>query len=97
MISFVSIGNFHCFAAELRDRSAESVVANMQNIESKPPFSQYANLPGLEVVYGNPTDPGTYPEGGFDIVYDNNGKSLKECQALIDTYASNVRHSSFPR
>jgi hypothetical protein len=68
----------------------------MQTIESKAPFSQYASLPGVDVVYGNPADPRTYPEGGFDIVYDNNGKSLKECQALIDTYASKVRHSSFP-
>lgn len=65
--------------------------AHAQSIESKAPFSEYKNLEGMDVVYGNPADPSTYPEGDFDVVYDNNGKSMDECQALIDTYAPKVR------
>jgi hypothetical protein len=71
-------------------RSSLRIQACMQSIESKPPFSQYAGLQGVKVVYGNPMDPRSFPEEGFDIVYDNNGKSLKECKALIDTYAPKV-------
>jgi hypothetical protein len=47
------------------------------------------------VHWGNPVDYSTYPEGPFDVVYDNNGKDLDSCQPLID--AANVRmhpHSS---
>ena len=47
------------------------------------------------MVYGDPADPSTYPQGDFDIVYDNNGKSMQECQALIDTYAPKVRAPAF--
>jgi hypothetical protein len=70
----------------------------VQSLEAKEPFSQYAvvaknNPPprGLKVEYGSPTDPSTYPLGTFDIVIDNNGKSMEECQPLIDTYAKEVR------
>lgn len=72
--------------------------ACMQSLEEKEPFSQYAvvaknNPPprGLQVAWGNPADPATYPSGTFDIIIDNNGKSMEECQPLIDTYAKDVR------
>jgi hypothetical protein len=62
-----------------------------KSLENKNPFCEYKNVRGLEVQYGDPTDPSTYPEGEFDIVYDNNGKSMGDCKALIDTYADKVR------
>ena len=63
----------------------------MQSLESKPPFNAYSTLPNVNVMYGDPKNPETYPQWGFDVIYDNNGKSLDECQALIDRYADNVR------
>ena len=64
----------------------------LQSIESKGPFAQYPALreAGATIAYGTATDPSTYPQGDFDVVYDNNGKSMEECKALIDTYASKV-------
>lgn len=50
----------------------------------KAPFNQYSNVPGLKVAFGSPTEPSTYPEGSFDVVYDNNGKDLDSCKPLID-------------
>jgi hypothetical protein len=57
-------------------------------LKSKAPFSQYDDLAreGAEVVWADPTDPSTYPEGPFDIVYDNNGKTLDVCKPLIDAF-----------
>lgn len=52
----------------------------------KAPFSEYQHLWGAQVVYADPTDPSTYPEGYFDVVYDNNGKDLKTCKPLIDHF-----------
>lgn len=70
----------------------------LQSLEEKDPFAQYAvvaknNPPprGLKIEYGSPTDPSTYPEGSFDVIVDNNGKSMEECRPLIDTYADQVR------
>lgn len=75
----------------------------MQSLEEKDPFAQYAvvaknNPPprGLQIEYGSPTDPSTYPEGAFDVIVDNNGKSMAECQPLIDTYANDVRSCTHP-
>jgi hypothetical protein len=39
---------------------------------------------GLKVHWGSPVDYSTYPEGPFDVVYDNNGKDLDSCKPLID-------------
>jgi hypothetical protein len=44
---------------------------------------------GLKVHYGSATDYSTYPEGPFDVVYDNNGKDMDSCKMLID--AAKVR------
>lgn len=69
----------------------------MQSLAEKDPFAQYEvvaknNPPprGLKIEYGSATDPSTYPSGTFDIIVDNNGKSMAECQPLIDTYAKDV-------
>lgn len=54
----------------------------------KAPYSEYGSLEssGAQVTWGDPSDPSTYPEGSFDVVYDNNGKKLDVCKPLIDTY-----------
>jgi hypothetical protein len=53
-------------------------------IGSKDPFAQYGGVRGLKVHYGSTTDYSTYPEGPFDVVYDNNGKDMDSCKMLID-------------
>ena len=63
-------------------------------LEAKAPFSQYNSL-GAEIVWGDPTDPSTYPSGNFDIVYDNNGKDLDACKPLIDHFGDKVKHYVF--
>lgn len=55
-------------------------------LSAKAPFSQYASLDGAQVVWGSPADPSSYPEGSFDVVYDNNGKKMDDCQPLIDHF-----------
>lgn len=60
----------------------------------KAPFSEYGRLEreGAQIVWGDPTDPYTYPEGRFDVVYDNNGKKLDVCKPLIDHFNGRVSH-----
>ena len=41
---------------------------------------------GVQIVWGNPLDPATFPSSKFDIVYDNNGKDMEACKPLIDTF-----------
>lgn len=56
-------------------------------LSKKAPFSEYSSLPWqVEVVWGNPKDPSTYPQGSFDAVFDNNGKDLATCRPLIDHF-----------
>lgn len=57
-----------------------------EKLSKKPPFNQYSKVKGLTVVYGDPTNPRNFPAGGFDVVYDNNGKDLETCKPLIDAY-----------
>ena len=64
-------------------------------LQAKAPFSQYASLPGVNVVWASPTDPSAYPAGPFDIVYDNNGKDLDNCKPLIDHFKGKVKHYVF--
>ncbi|KAL4429050.1 hypothetical protein ABPG77_006089 [Micractinium sp. CCAP 211/92] len=61
-------------------------------LSAKAPFSQYSSLRGAQVVWGDPTNPAHYPEGPFDIVYDNNGKDLETCQPLIDHFKGRCKH-----
>ncbi|GMH42227.1 hypothetical protein BSKO_10146 [Bryopsis sp. KO-2023] len=67
------------------------------SITKKAPYSEYAGLKsgGVQVVWGDPADPSTYPQGNFDVVYDNNGKKLDVCKPLIDTYKGKVAHYVF--
>ncbi|KAI8477102.1 MAG: NAD(P)-binding protein [Monoraphidium minutum] len=64
-------------------------------LSAKAPFNQYGSLPGLKVQWGSPTDYSTFPEGPFDIVYDNNGKDLDSCKPLIDASKGMVKHYVF--
>lgn len=50
---------------------------------------------GAKISWGKPTDPTTYPKASFDIVYDNNGKSIEDCKPLIDTFGQRVKHYVF--
>ena len=45
-------------------------------VSKKAPYSKYADLEkaGVKVAWGSPADPATWPQGKFDVVYDNNGK-----------------------
>lgn len=43
-------------------------------------------MPGLKVVYADPTKPEAIPAGSFDVVYDNNGKDMANCKGLIDAF-----------
>jgi nucleoside-diphosphate-sugar epimerase len=50
------------------------------------------------VLWGNPADPAAIPAGPFDTVYDNNGKDMDACQALIAAAAAQgkkVKHYVF--
>lgn len=53
-------------------------------LSAKAPFNEYSNVRGLKVHWGSPMDYSTYPEGPFDVVYDNNGKDMDSCKPLID-------------
>lgn len=64
-------------------------------LAAKAPFSQYPALKGVQVVWGSPTDYSTFPEGPFDVVYDNNGKDLESCKPLIDAAKGMVKHYVF--
>mmetsp|Transcript_28353 Transcript_28353/g.62316 ORF Transcript_28353/g.62316 Transcript_28353/m.62316 type:complete len:556 (+) Transcript_28353:33-1700(+) len=66
-------------------------------VSAKAPYNNYSALEnaGIQVVWGNPTKPSTYPAGEFQIVYDNNGKDLESCKPLIDTYKNRVKHFVF--
>eukprot|EP00210_Caulerpa_lentillifera_P008200 g7830.t1 len=67
------------------------------SLASKDPFSQYdlISSAGGQVVWADPKDPTTYPSGSFDVVYDNNGKTLEECKPMIDTFKDKVSHYVF--
>lgn len=66
-------------------------------VGSKNPFKQYSTLEakGAKVMWADPTDPATFPAESFDVVYDNNGKTIDECKALIDKYGKAVKHYVF--
>lgn len=57
-------------------------------VSKKAPFSQYGSLEsqGVAVRWGDPADSSTIPQGDFDVVYDNNGKTLEACKPLIDNF-----------
>ncbi|KAF8070909.1 CSP41A [Scenedesmus sp. PABB004] len=64
-------------------------------LSAKAPFSEYGGVRGLKVHWGSPTDYTTYPEGPFDVVYDNNGKDMESCKPLIDAAKGMCKHYVF--
>lgn len=80
-------------AKELVSKGHQVTILNdgdRSKLEFKEPFSEYGRI-GVDVVWGNPSDPSTYPTGTFDIVYDNNGKDLENCAPMIDTYGKTCK------
>lgn len=57
-----------------------------EKLLKKAPFNQYGNVSGLKLAWGSPSDPSTYPQDSFDVVYDNNGKDMDSCKPVIDTF-----------
>ena len=57
-------------------------------LTKKAPYSQYPKLEekGVQVAWGDPADPSSAPDTSFDVLYDNNGKDMEACQALIDKF-----------
>ncbi len=55
------------------------------------PFAEYPYM-RADIVWGDPTNPATYPAGRFDVVYDNNGKDLDTCKPLIDHFKVGQGH-----
>jgi len=64
-------------------------------IANKAPFDQYSSVRGLKVHFGSANDYSTYPEGPFDVVYDNNGKDMDSCKMLIDAAKGMCKHYVF--
>ncbi len=95
-------GGGHCFLGLhlakklIKDGHSVTIMndGDEAKLSGKAPFNQYPSS-GATIVWGKPEDPSTYPAGEFDIVYDNNGKDMDACKALIDTYASKVKHYVF--
>jgi len=96
-------GGGHAFiglylAKELLNRGHDVTIFNdgdQAKLTQKAPFNQYSSVRGLKVHWGSPVDYSTYPEGPFDVVYDNNGKDLDSCQPLIDAAKGMCRHYVF--
>lgn len=67
---------------------ADLLLSLKDSASKKDPFKQYSDLEqqGAKIVWGDPSDTNSIPEGPFEIVYDNNGKSLETCQPLIDKF-----------
>ena len=66
-------------------------------VSKKAPYSQYSDLEkeGVTIVWGDPTSESDFPSDSFDIVYDNNGKSLDTCQPLINKFKVPSRQISY--
>lgn len=47
-------------------------------IAHKPPFSEYERLWGVDVVYGDPANPATFPAGDFEV----RGGGMHRCARL---------------
>lgn len=98
-------GGGHAFigyylAKELKAKGHSVTIMNdgdKEKVSKKAPYSHYDELArdGIQVCWGNPKDPKTYPGGTFDIVYDNNGKDMESCQPVIDTFRHTVKHYVF--
>ena len=66
--------------------------AEQEKVTKKGPYTQYGALEseGVSITWGDPADSSALPEGPFDVVYDNNGKTLEVSQPAIDAYKARV-------
>ncbi|WIA31603.1 hypothetical protein OEZ86_002490 [Tetradesmus obliquus] len=96
-------GGGHAFiglhlAKELLAKGHDVTIFNdgdQAKLSAKAPFKEYGSVRGLKVHWGSPVDYSTYPEGPFDVVYDNNGKDLDSCKPLIDAAKGMCKHYVF--
>eukprot|EP00775_Hariotina_reticulata_P006212 gene6211-6448_t len=96
-------GGGHAFiglylAKELLAKGHDVTIFNdgdQAKLSGKAPFKEYGATRGLKVHWGSPTEYSTYPEGPFDVVYDNNGKDMASCKMLIDAAKGMCRHYVF--
>lgn len=63
-------------------------LGKQEKTTKKAPYNQYSALEseGVSITWGNPADASALPEGPFDVVYENNGKTLDVCQPAIDAF-----------
>ena len=68
-------------------------LVEQEKTTKKAPYNQYGALEaeGVSITWGDPTDPAILPEGPFDVVYDNNGKTLDVCRAAIDAFKARLQ------
>jgi len=84
--------------SSLRDRDPGNSAASahrrveQEKVTKKGPYTQYGALEseGVSITWGDPADSSALPEGPFDVVYDNNGKTLEVCQPAIDAYKARL-------
>jgi len=76
----------------LQLRSKRTPAAKQEKVTKKGPYTQYSALEseGVSITWGDPADSSALPEGPFDVVYDNNGKTLEVSQPAIDAYKARV-------
>ena len=70
-------------------RAVKDFAALLQGKQTKKaPYNQYAILKekGVQIVWGDPSQPETLPSTDYDVVVDNNGKTLEVCKPLIDAF-----------
>ena len=48
----------------------------------------------MSITWGDPADAAALPEGPFDVVYDNNGKTLDVCKPAIDAFKARMHACS---
>ncbi|KAL6769739.1 CSP41A [Auxenochlorella protothecoides x Auxenochlorella symbiontica] len=77
-------------AQRLLEQGHEVTILNAgskEKLEKNGPFAEYANVKGLEVVWGDATD-SSFLESlkPYDVVVENNGKDLDTCKPLIDAF-----------
>jgi len=65
-------------------------------IEAKTPYSEYSKVGGLEYLYADPKSVDSFSGlGDFDVVVENNGKDMENCQPAIDFYNGKIEQYIF--
>jgi len=65
-------------------------------VEAKTPYSEYSKVQGLDFLYADPKSVDTFSGlGDFDVVVENNGKDMENCQPAIDFYNGKIEQYIF--